>query len=185
MEYEIALYGLIVAIISLAVMIILKALPRFSNWPRIQIEYGEERPGSSGNPTSSDELIFKWGATLLLKNSTPHDAYKLKLVQPDNLGDLKIGTLDTECLASGKTTRLPVYVQINVPQDRIRREDGSPREAHKQRFDRLMPDDIKRFTIVLEYKNRHGKRFWTRFVKSGLDDAEGNSAFHKWRRPMP
>ena len=174
--------GLIIAglILTLVGMIAFQIWPRYRDWPKIEIQAQPINPGS--NLGSHDVQIFTYKQIFVLQNLTPYDACSLEIYGCDNFQKLTVKEKPVQ-LCSGQESVFSVSVSVTVNRNEVITKDGRPREPHDIRFARHKPDEIKSFEMVLQYKNRRGKRFWTKFVWNELREEQATLTHHRWRKP--
>jgi len=129
---------------------------KFYGWlsqrPKIKIESSYANNERSGG-SSSNSLLIKWRVHFEFYNPTPHDAYEIDvdwLIVPDNV-----------------EIEFPLGKHLSATQEMV--TDGTcKREVLKDKrtegidpFEQFIPVSLKYFGILLTYRNKARKRFYT------------------------
>jgi len=117
---------------------------------------------------SPGTITCSWNQKLEIYNLTAFPALNVTFVWPDSARQLPVAQLDPPHLNAMETKTLEFKIAKAFP-----REDVI---ACRDRFKELLPVELRRIAVVLQYQNDRGSAFYTRYEKT---DATETSTFHR------
>lgn len=143
----------------------------FWRQPKVEVQYkegaGGTRPGSTSNT-----LLWFLNIDLILYNLGPHDAFDLRAEIRPNQKPVRVNEIGQKHLRATDSFKIHLDVQQELPKDDILAARSTGREKE------LGPGELRNLECRLSYKNRWGKRFYTRFRRTETGDVV---TYHRWK----
>jgi hypothetical protein len=143
----------------------------FWRQPRVEVTYNSGSGGSKAGSTSNTLLCY-WNGYLLLYNPSPHDAFELTVDIRPKREPLRVEEVGQKHLRATDSLKIPLHVEQELPKEEV----VAARSTH--RANELEPAELKNLECLLSYRNAWGKRFYTRFRRTG---AGHSVTYHRWK----
>ncbi len=143
----------------------------FLRQPKVEVEYNSGS-GGSGAGSSSNTLLCYWNGYLHLYNSSPHDAFELRVDIRPKREPLRVEETSQKHLRATDRLKIQLHVQQELPKEEV----VAARSTH--RANELEPVELRNLECLLSYRNAWGKQFYTRFHRTGAGDIV---TYHRWK----
>lgn len=149
----------------------IKVFRPLADQPRVRVRYTQG--AASSTQGEGDKLLLTWKGTLELYNSEPADAFDLRLELKPGC-TVQVDELQHTHLRSGEAVELHVLVSRQFDRDVV--------VPCHDRFRELLPDDLRRLSCRVAYRNRWKIPFYTLY---GRADEADESTYHRRRPKWP
>ena len=147
----------------------------FLRQPKIELQYKSAAGGTKAGPTSNILLWFL-NADLVFYNLGPYDAFDLAVeIRPDR-GLLRVNKIGQKHLYATDSFKVRLYIEQVLSKDRVMEARSNQSENE------LVPAEIRNLECRLSYKNGWGKRFYTKFRRTGAGDVVTYHRLKPWLR---
>ena len=144
-------------------------IPPLLDRPEVEISHSSGSRAQYGQPTT-----LEWHDQVTFHNPSGFNAYRLALLCP-TAGPPFLGlSLPRRHLGATEATSTPFTARLQLA-------TGATSPPGVSLHDHFAPPVFRSFQIVLEYRNRTGKRFYTHFIKQL--DGQVTCTYHPWRKP--
>ena len=115
-----------------------------------------------------NDISLIWDEKLEICNLTDFPALNVSFIWPDPARQLPLPRLEPPHVSARETKVLDFQIIKEFPKEQVKRH--SP-----YRHEKLLPEELRAFVLVLKYQNSKGISFYTRYERNGEEE---NCKYH-------